>query len=78
MADGIARVTERWRRQSGVALTDVVVSFRVAVGNYTAVDRATLSVGDGEFVAIVGPTAAASRRCSILPPACSRARRGQL
>src|SRR5215510_5729964 len=45
MADGAA-----------VALTDVVVSFRVAVGTYTAVDRATLSVGDGEFVAIVGPT----------------------
>src|SRR5215813_4610430 len=45
MADGAA-----------VALTDVVVSFRVADGSYTAVDRATLSVGDGEFVAIVGPT----------------------
>src|SRR5215813_2723238 len=45
MADGAA-----------VALTDVVVSFRVADGTYTAVDRATLSVGDGEFVAIVGPT----------------------
>src|SRR5262245_31905325 len=41
---------------TAVALTDVVVSFRVAVGTYTAVDRATLSVGDGEFVAIVGPT----------------------
>src|SRR5262245_17519216 len=45
MADGTA-----------VALTDVVVSCAVAVGTYTAVDRATLSVGDGEFVAIVGPT----------------------
>ena len=41
---------------AAVALTDVVVSFRVAVGTYTAVDRATLNVGDGEFVAIVGPT----------------------
>src|SRR6186713_3023534 len=41
---------------AAVALTDVVVSFRVAVGTYTAVDRATLKVGDGEFVAIVGPT----------------------
>src|SRR6188508_1963805 len=41
---------------TAVALTDVVVSFRVAVGTYTAVDRATLNVGDGEFVAIVGPT----------------------
>src|SRR6186713_3634210 len=41
---------------AAVALTDVVVSFRVAVGTYTAIDRATLNVGDGEFVAIVGPT----------------------
>src|SRR6476660_3345921 len=41
---------------AAVSLTDVVVSFRVAVGTYTAVDRATLNVGDGEFVAIVGPT----------------------
>src|SRR5689334_4578105 len=41
---------------TAVELTDVVVSFRVAAGTYTAVDRATLSVGDGEFVAIVGPT----------------------
>jgi NitT/TauT family transport system ATP-binding protein len=41
---------------AAVALADVVVSFRVAAGTYTAVDRATLNVGDGEFVAIVGPT----------------------
>ena len=33
-----------------------IASHTVAVGTYTAVDRATLSVGDGEFVAIVGPT----------------------
>src|SRR6187397_3447567 len=41
---------------AAVALTDVVVSFRVAIGTYTAIDRATLKVRDGEFVAIVGPT----------------------
>src|SRR6187549_1248182 len=41
---------------AAVALTDVVVSFRVAVGTYTAVDRATLNVADGEFVAILGAT----------------------
>ena len=41
---------------AAVALTDLVVRFRVAVGTYTAIDRATLNVGDGEFVAIVGPT----------------------
>jgi len=53
MADGTAVAS---RNAGAVALADVVVSFRVAVGNYTAVDRATLNVGDGEFVAIVGPT----------------------
>ena len=53
MADGTPVAS---RNAGAVALADVVVSFRVAVGNYTAVDRATLNVGDGEFVAIVGPT----------------------
>jgi NitT/TauT family transport system ATP-binding protein len=40
-----------------IALTDAKVSFRLA-GQviYTAVERASLSVADGEFVAIVGPT----------------------
>jgi NitT/TauT family transport system ATP-binding protein len=42
---------------SAVALNDVVVAFRLARGGvYTAVERATLRVADGEFVAIVGPT----------------------
>ena len=40
-----------------VALDEVVVAFRVARGGtFTAVERATLNVADGEFVAIVGPT----------------------
>ncbi len=40
-----------------VSLTDVQVSFRLADDTtYTAVERATLDVADGEFVAIVGPT----------------------
>jgi NitT/TauT family transport system ATP-binding protein len=57
MADGIAAASRSvGAAKAAVALTEVVVSFRVAVGSYTAVDRATLSVGDGEFVAIVGPT----------------------
>src|SRR3989338_2993774 len=39
------------------ALTGVDVAFRLAGGGaYTAVERATLNVADGEFVAIVGPT----------------------
>jgi NitT/TauT family transport system ATP-binding protein len=40
-----------------VALDDATVAFRIADARvYTAVDKATLGVDDGEFVAIVGPT----------------------
>src|SRR5690349_19528198 len=40
-----------------VSLKDVDVTFRLADGgSYKAVERATLNVADGEFVAIVGPT----------------------
>lgn len=43
--------------QHAVALQDVTIRFRLADGSvFTAVDSATLSVADGEFVAIVGPT----------------------
>jgi NitT/TauT family transport system ATP-binding protein len=42
---------------AAVTLWDVSVAFRLADGGtYTAVERATLNVADGEFVAIVGPT----------------------
>ena len=42
---------------SAVALRDVTITFRLGKGvTYTAVSEATLSVADGEFVAIVGPT----------------------
>jgi sulfonate transport system ATP-binding protein len=45
------------RPGAAVALDDVVVAFNLADGGvYTAVERATLHVADGEFVAIVGPT----------------------
>jgi len=44
-------------RTAAVALSEVTVAFRVADrGIYTAVERATIEVADGEFVAIVGPT----------------------
>jgi sulfonate transport system ATP-binding protein len=60
MADGIAAASNsvgNARRAAAVALNDVAVSFRLAGGGaYTAVERATLNVADGEFVAIVGPT----------------------
>src|ERR1044071_6027538 len=40
-----------------VSLRDLDVTFRLADGGtYTAVQRASLDVTDGEFVAIVGPT----------------------
>src|SRR5213593_4109593 len=40
-----------------VALSQVASSFRLADGgSYAAVDRTSLAVADGEFVAIVGPT----------------------
>jgi NitT/TauT family transport system ATP-binding protein len=40
-----------------VALSDVTIAFRLAGGgSYEAVERASLNVADGEFVAIVGPT----------------------
>lgn len=42
---------------AAVALDEVVVAFPLARGGvYAAVERATLHVADGEFVAIVGPT----------------------
>jgi NitT/TauT family transport system ATP-binding protein len=40
-----------------VALSDVSITFRLSGGGaYTAVERTTLHIADGEFVAIVGPT----------------------
>jgi NitT/TauT family transport system ATP-binding protein len=45
------------RSAPAVALRDVTITFRLGGGaTYTAVSEATLSVADGEFVAIVGPT----------------------
>lgn len=42
---------------TAVALDDATVAFGVAEDRvYTAVEKATLDVADGEFVAIVGPT----------------------
>jgi sulfonate transport system ATP-binding protein len=43
--------------QVAVALDDATVAFRLADSRvYTAVEKAQLTVADGEFVAIVGPT----------------------
>jgi NitT/TauT family transport system ATP-binding protein len=56
-------------------LDGVTVAFRLADGGtYTAVERASLSVADGEFVAIVGPTGCGKSTllnvaAGLLPPA---------
>jgi NitT/TauT family transport system ATP-binding protein len=53
----LASVKERARPASAVALSDVRISFGLGDRTaYTAVEAASLSVADGEFVAIVGPT----------------------
>ena len=42
---------------AAVALSDVTVAFRLADGgSYTAIERTSLTVADGEFMAIVGPS----------------------
>src|ERR1700693_2795065 len=57
MADGATAPAQRMMQAAAVALDDVSVAFRLAGGGtYSAVERATLNVADGEFVAIVGPT----------------------
>jgi NitT/TauT family transport system ATP-binding protein len=44
-------------RAASVELSNVTIAFRLAGGStYTAVEHASLAVGAGEFVAIVGPT----------------------
>jgi len=56
MGEGAAASPQAHAAQA-VALNEVVVAFRVARGQpFIAVERATLNVADGEFVAIVGPT----------------------
>ena len=53
----MAGATQSGSRADAVALSDVTVSFRVSErATYTAVERTSLAVADGEFVAIVGPT----------------------
>jgi NitT/TauT family transport system ATP-binding protein len=59
MSEGATGAVGTQARAGGaaVSLTDVTIAFRLADGGtYRAVERATLNVADGEFVAIVGPT----------------------
>ena len=59
MADGATTGATRAGQRTGdaIALDNVGIAFRLAGGgSYTAIERASLRVAGGEFVAIVGPT----------------------
>jgi NitT/TauT family transport system ATP-binding protein len=66
------------RPSSAVKLHDVTIAFRLADDStYLAVERASLSVADGEFVAIVGPTGCGKTTllnvaAGLLPPSSGR------
>ena len=68
----------RGNRTTAVALTDVDITFRLADGgSYAAVQRASLDVADGEFVAIVGPTGCGKSTllnvaAGLFPPSAGR------
>jgi NitT/TauT family transport system ATP-binding protein len=52
-----ARVSGAGDGATAISLADITVAFRLADGGrYTAVERTSLAVADGEFVSIVGPT----------------------
>src|SRR5450432_3922942 len=76
MAEGAA--AQQDRQAAAVALSEVSVAFRLAGGGlYTAVERATLNVADGEFVAIVGPTGCGKSTllniaAGLMPPSAGR------
>jgi NitT/TauT family transport system ATP-binding protein len=63
---------------AAVALSEVTIAFRLAGGGtYEAVQGASLSVADGEFVAIVGPTGCGKSTllnvtAGLLPPSTGR------
>src|SRR2546421_12410559 len=59
MASGTSAASSapRLHGAAAVTLADCTIAFRLAGGStYTAVERVSLAVADGEFVSIVGPT----------------------
>ncbi len=57
MAKAATATARASAQATAVALGDVSIAFRLAGGGaYAAVERTTLNIADGEFVAIVGPT----------------------
>jgi NitT/TauT family transport system ATP-binding protein len=69
---------QRTAQATAVALSEVSVAFRLFGGGlYTAVERATLKVAGGEFVAIVGPTGCGKSTllniaAGLMPPSAGR------
>ena len=76
MAQGATATAQR--TAPAIALSEVSVAFRLSGGGaYTAVERATLNVADGEFVAIVGPTGCGKSTllniaAGLMPPSAGR------
>ena len=74
-----ANDAQQRRQSAAVVLDDVSVAFRLGDGTtYTAVQQASLSVADGEFVAIVGPTGCGKSTllnvvAGLIQPAAGRA-----
>jgi NitT/TauT family transport system ATP-binding protein len=57
MGEGATGARTKFGAAAAVDLVDISIAFRLADGgSYEAVERVSLEVSDGEFVAIVGPT----------------------
>jgi NitT/TauT family transport system ATP-binding protein len=71
-------ISARSGRADAVALADVNIAFRLADGgSYAAVERVSLNVANGEFVAIVGPTGCGKSTllnvtAGLFPPSAGR------
>jgi len=78
MATSAMATPQKNTQAPAVALTETSVAFRLSGGgSYTAVARATLTIADGEFLAIVGPTGCGKSTllniaAGLMPPSSGR------